>query len=204
MPESWVKALLNRSSKLPAQRPHRKRQPEASVPIRVDEPIRYVVPQKISPEDIAAALGIKKSALSNKLPMEMINAGLNTLLVPVTKLQDEIRLRPSQNHLKEFCEQNGIDILLTFCIETAEKSNFAHTRVFAPKFGYLEDPATGSGNSAFGYYLLKNSHWQGEPINVEQGGDAMPAYNLVHLMTLDGNVLFGGRATDRIRGEYFL
>jgi len=29
----------------------------------------------------------------------------------------------------------------------------------APKFGYLEDLATGLGNSAMGYYMLKNQLW---------------------------------------------
>jgi predicted PhzF superfamily epimerase YddE/YHI9 len=34
--------------------------------------------------------------------------------------------------------------------------NDFRVRVFAATFGYLEDPATGSGNSALGYYLLQH------------------------------------------------
>ncbi len=55
----------------------------------------------------------------------------------------------------------------SFALKIRElKQNIAHTRVFAPKFGYLEDPATGSGNSAFGYYMLKNALWDGTPATI--------------------------------------
>jgi PhzF family phenazine biosynthesis protein len=84
------------------------------------------------------------------------------------------------------------------------KSNaFAHTRVFAPKFGYLEDPATGSGNSAFANYLLSEGLWKGEPITIEQGGNDR-IFNSVKLKCQDGKVLFGGKATKKIEGEYFI
>ena len=84
------------------------------------------------------------------------------------------------------------------------KSNaFAHTRVFAPKFGYLEDPATGSGNSAFANYLLSEGLWKGEPITIEQGGNDR-IFNSVKLKCQDGEVLFGGKATKKIEGEYFI
>ena len=82
------------------------------------------------------------------------------------------------------------------------------TRVFAAPFGYLEDPATGSGNAAFGYYLLRNNRWDGQPISVEQNGDlAHP--NIVKLLAKHNEhnkvqVVFGGGAILRIAGEYFL
>jgi predicted PhzF superfamily epimerase YddE/YHI9 len=40
-----------------------------------------------------------------------------------------------------------------FTTETADGGNRYRTRVFAPTFGYLEDPATGSGNSALDIIL---------------------------------------------------
>ena len=159
---------------------------------------------KLSAEVIAAQLGIATDRLSGKLPVDMINAGLNTLLVPLETLEDEIHLTPDEKSLKAFCEDNGIDIVLVFSMETSAKSSFVHSRVFAPRFGYLEDPATGSGNSALGNYLLKHQLWNGDPIAVEQGGADMPAYNIVQLMTMQGQVLFGGRATARIVGEYLI
>jgi predicted PhzF superfamily epimerase YddE/YHI9 len=88
-------------------------------------------------------------------------------------------------------------------METDSKEYKAHTRVFPPKFGYLEDPATGSGNSAFASYMLKNSLWDGKAIKIEQGGSDR-IYNAVSLQSANGKILFGGKATTRIKGEYYL
>jgi PhzF family phenazine biosynthesis protein len=80
--------------------------------------------------------------------------------------------------------------------------------VFAPTFGYIEDPATGSGNSAFGYYLLKNAMWKAETIVIEQNG-LLEEFNIVKLQKQtdekgNNHVLFGGGAVTRIEGKYIL
>jgi len=150
---------------------------------------------------VAGALGLPAHAIHETLPVDCIDAGLRTLIVPLADLATEVSVFPNERTLKLFCEANGIDILLIFTMETQRPDSIAHTRVFAPKFGYLEDPATGSGNSAFGYYMLKNSLWNGTDCRLEQGGSDR-VYNAVHLSAPDGGVLFGGSATVRIDGIY--
>ena len=98
---------------------------------------------------------------------------------------------------------HDIDIILVFSQQTADASAYVHSRVFAPKFGYLEDPATGSGNSAFANYLLSENLWDGHSITIEQGGNNR-IFNSVKLRYSNGQVLFGGKATVRIEGEYLL
>ena len=156
----------------------------------------------LSRESIAEALGIREEAISTALPVDIIDAGLRTLLVPIRALEQEVSMYPDEQNLKAFCLHNDVDIVLVFSMETAEPECFAHTRVFAPKFGYLEDPATGSGNSAFGCYLLKNNQWNGDAVRIEQGGDNR-IFNEVKLRTTDGKVLFGGKAALKIEGVYF-
>jgi PhzF family phenazine biosynthesis protein len=95
-----------------------------------------------------------------------------------------------------------------FSKEVSNKCNSFRTRVFAPTFGYIEDPATGSGNSAFGYYLIKNNMWTGKTIIIEQNG-SRDRFNIVKLrkqIDKNGNerVYFGGGAITRIEGEYLL
>ena len=153
--------------------------------------------------DAAAALGLSPSGISDKYPIGIINAGLSTLIIPMARLQDTIHVFPDEAQLKSFCETQNIGIILIFCLETADAACHAHTRVFAPRFGYLEDPATGSGNSAFGYYMLKHGSWDSNAIRIEQGG-ADRVFNTVHLTAPDHRVQFGGSATVRIRGEYYL
>lgn len=153
--------------------------------------------------DIADNLNISLTEINNNHPVQLIDAGLKTLIVPINNIKEITQITPNEAILKEFCLSNGIDIILVFTEGVVDRNNKARTRVFAPKFGYLEDPATGSGNSAFGYYMLRHSLWDGQPISIEQ--NAMIAdYNIVRLNTRDNKVLFGGNATLKIKGSYYL
>lgn len=156
---------------------------------------------EVDAEVAAHALGVPTSAINPERPIDRIDAGLRTLIVPIRTLAEETTVFPDIHSLRSFCEEAEADILLIYAEQAAQPGYFAHTRVFAPRFGYLEDPATGSGNSAFGYYLLKNGLWGGEDIRIEQGG-ADRVYNRVHLSCADGVVRFGGSATLRIDGVY--
>ncbi len=158
---------------------------------------------KVSSAQIADALGIEETDILDNYKIGFIDAGLRTLIVPIKKLEKEISIYPNEMDLKEFCLSNEIDIILIFCMEVSDAANKAHTRVFAPKFGYLEDPATGSGNSAFGYYMQMNQMWDGEAISIEQGGNNC-IYNIVKMLMKEKAVLFGGSATTRIEGEYIV
>ena len=162
---------------------------EDAVYITAPDPIEH--PMKLSVARIEDALSLPHSAIRTDLPIRIIDAGLRTLLVPTADLNTEISVYPNEQSLKTFCESNDIDIILVFSKQTADASAYAHTRVFAPKFGYLEDPATGSGNSAFANYLLSKGLWKGEPITIEQGGNDR-IFNSVKLKCQDGKVLFGG------------
>lgn len=171
--------------------------------VYITAPIPQHIEINIEKKIIAENLKLQYNQISNSIPIDIIDAGLRTLIVPITTLEDEINTFPNEQCLKEFCIINQIDIVLMFSLEVANKQNKAHTRVFAPKFGYLEDPATGSGNSAFGFYMLKNNLWDGKPISIEQGGiDRI--FNVVNLLCKDNRILFGGRATTRIKGVYYI
>ena len=125
------------------------------------------------------------------------------MIVPITSLETVLAMHPDEAALKQFCIDSKVDIILVFSSEVASRQNIMRTRVFAPRFGYLEDPATGSGNSAFGYYMLKNSLWDGNAVSIEQNAERA-AFNVVKLKETAGKVLFGGSATTRIEGRYLL
>jgi PhzF family phenazine biosynthesis protein len=158
--------------------------------------------------DIAENLKINIEEMDLLRPVEIMNAGLTTLLVPVNTLETILKISPDPDGLKHFCHQSGIDIVEVFTDDVVNPFNDYRTRVFAPTFGYIEDPATGSGNAAFGYYLIKNGMWRGGTITIEQNG-FKDRYNIVKLQKQKdekGNdrVLFGGNAVARIEGCYFL
>ena len=174
---------------------------EDAVYITAPDPIEH--PMNLSVVQIEDALSLPHDSIRTDLPIRIIDAGLRTLLVPISNFDTEVSVYPSEQSLKTFCESNDIDIILVFSKQTADASAYAHTRVFAPKFGYLEDPATGSGNSAFANYLLSEGLWKGESITIEQGGNDR-IFNSVKLKCKDGRVLFGGKATKKIEGTYFI
>ena len=174
---------------------------EDAVYISAPDPVEY--PVRLSIEQIEDALGLARGSVSLDYPVRLIDAGLRTLLVPVKDLETEITVYPDEASLKAFTLDNDIDIILIFSMETADEAAFSHTRVFAPKFGYLEDPATGSGNSAFADYLLSEGLWDGHPIAVEQGGNNR-IFNAVKLKCHNGKVLFGGSAAKKIEGIYLV
>jgi PhzF family phenazine biosynthesis protein len=101
-----------------------------------------------------------------------------------------------------------VDIVLVYSPEVCFEESRYRTRVFAPTFGYLEDPATGSGNSAFGYYLLAHGLWKGENFRIEQNGfrDTPNFVRLFARRTDAGEmrVWFGGGAVVKIEGQYLL
>ena len=171
--------------------------------IYISAPEALYLDTELSVNDICEAMNLSETDISVDYPIDFIDAGNRTLIVPINSLEKEIAIFPDEEQLRYFTFKNGIDVILIFCMDTKEKGYHAHTRVFAPKFGYLEDPATGSANSSFAYYMLKNKMWNGEMITLEQGGNDR-IFNPVKLVMKNGNLLFGGSATTRIEGEYFI
>lgn len=158
--------------------------------------------------EIAENLNISIGEMDESLPIALVNAGLSTLIVPIRNLSSILKIKPDLEALKVFCFASGIDIIEVFTSEVIGTTNNYRTRVFAPTFGYIEDPATGSGNSALGYYLIDNNLWKGETINIEQNGE-LEKFNIVKLQkNLDAEgftrVSFGGGAISRIIGKYQL
>lgn len=168
-----------------------------------------ILSTKTIPKDaIASALNCPLKMLHPSRITQILNAGLDTLIVPMSNLESVLSVTPNQEALKKFCIQIGVDIITIYTDKTSTTESRYRTRVFAPTFGYLEDPATGSGNAALGYYLLENDMWKGESIKIEQNGFLdMP--NFVQILSKkheknESQVWFGGGAVLRIDGTYFL
>lgn len=157
-------------------------------------------------EAVAKALGTEPTAFDTNKPQEVVDGGLRTLIIPITCLEVCLALKPDQETLRQFCLDYDFDIVHVSTEETAMDAHRYRTRVFAPKYGYLEDPATGSGNSAFGYYLLKHGRWI-DDFSVEQGPSRdNPNSVKIKQREMEGTnrILFGGAATTRIEGQYCL
>jgi PhzF family phenazine biosynthesis protein len=173
----------------------------------ISAPPPVVLKTDLAADAVAAVLRVPPGEIADPGAITLINAGLATLLVPLRSLDTLLSTRPDQQNLKEFCTRHGIEIILIYTPEVSTSGAAYRTRVFAPVFGYLEDPATGSGNAAFAYYLLAAHKWDGKLLTVEQG-KSREHPNIIRLMSDESErqrtVFFGGNAVVRIEGEYLL
>jgi PhzF family phenazine biosynthesis protein len=173
----------------------------------ISTPPPQFLPVRLSRDDIAAVLRIPPAEIGEKNRIMLVNAGLATLIVPLASFDTLLALHPDQKNLREFCLVNNIEIILVFTQEVSSDQNNYRTRVFAPVFGYLEDPATGSGNAALGYYLLDGGTWDGRMLSIEQGRSREHP-NIIRLVSdaskVQRGVFFGGKARVKIEGDYLL
>ncbi len=159
--------------------------------------------KSIDPLAVSEALEISPEQLHKTLPIEIVNGGLQTLVIPMADLESTVEIIPHFEKLKELCENLGIDIITIFSEETSLDNTSFRSRVFPPTFGYAEDPATGSGSAALCYYLQKNAIWNGEPVSIEQNS-SLNCPNIIQISLSGERVLFGGKAIKRIDGTYFI
>ena len=165
------------------------------------------LPMEMHIDSILKPLFLAGADIDGRYGISLVRCGLAALLVPMRRAGRLTDVKPDVEDLTGFCVRNGIDIVVLFSDDTILAGSHWRTRVFAPRFGYLEDPATGSGNAALGNWLLREGHWDGGLMVIEQG-TSYRCPNIVKLKTsVEGGcqrVQFGGRATVRIDGWYEL
>ena len=176
---------------------------EAENLVYIEAPQVQWIESSFNVQEIAQALNLPAEAINPELPPEIVNVGQNVLLVPVRNRYYNVDCRPDYQTLRDYCLAIGAEAVNIYSSDTFIPERDYRTRVFAPTFGYLEDPATGSGNAALGYFLLKHQLWSNEKLVIEQGPDRnLP--NRVVLKRDAGGIRIGGNCTARIVGTYNL
>lgn len=179
---------------------------EGAVHIHAPEPVFTAC--LIETGEICGALSIPISTLDTSIEIGIVNAGNQTLCLPLKTCRDVVDVAPDFSTLLAFCERHSLDVITIFSTQVVHPENRLRTRVFAAPFGYLEDPATGSGNAALGYHLHRGGHWDGSPIRLEQNAD-LENPNIVRLGSIPDavhgiRVTFGGGAILRNDGRYWI
>lgn len=99
---------------------------------------------------MAAALGLTESDIGGDLEGGQWSAGVAFMCVPVKSLSAIAKARPQPDRFEVAFAHGGPGKAFLFCRETSEAGHDFHARMFAPKMGIQEDPATGSAVAAFG------------------------------------------------------
>jgi trans-2,3-dihydro-3-hydroxyanthranilate isomerase len=141
---------------------------------------------------IAAALGLGVEDIDDQLLAPgRWSAGNTFTFVPVRGLDAMRRCRPIDARWDDAFEVGGRSAAYVFCRETIDAKNHFHARMFAPRLGVIEDPATGSAAAAFaGLSAQALSLGDGEHGFVIEQGYEMGRPSLIELqLTLAGGAL---------------
>lgn len=162
---------------------------------------------------IAESFGFSIDDLANDAPIQVCGTGVNFTIVPLRSLEVLKIARANAAKLAELPKNLPGEFSL-FARESIENTASAvHTRMFAPEFGIVEDPATGAAAGALAGYLLHhgllaNNQSRVHRFTIEQGDFiARPSRIQVEVTGAAGNVervRVGGEAIVVAKGEIYL
>jgi len=143
-------------------------------------------------EAIARALGLSRQDIGfDGWPVEAWSAGNPFTFVPVRSLGAIRQCRVDLGSFEQAFNAGGRAAAFIFTRETVDRGNEFHARMFAPKMGPLEDPATGSAVAAFAGYLAAHASYPdgARVVRVEQGFEmGRPSLLELRLSLADGRV----------------
>jgi len=122
-------------------------------------------------------------------------------------------ITPDFSGLKQFCLENSIDTVATFCRETIQSDHDIHVRDFCPAVGVAESAAAGTTNAALASYLIRNKLYPDISddqivIQTEQGIELNRPSSVRSVITLKDDVVnriqVGGVATKILDGSLYL
>jgi len=144
---------------------------------------------------IGGALSLPKHVIADtKWPLQVVSTGLPVLIVPVRTLTAVRSINPDASAIINVCERFGANGIMVFTTVTVESFASVHARMFAPKIGILEDPATGSAGGALGAYLVQNGVVEVGPttdILIEQGYEIDRPSRILVKVESDDDVIQG-------------
>lgn len=124
---------------------------------------------ELNKSQIAAALGLEERAISPNLPVCIGSSGVPFIIVPLRSLKSVEQANYSLPSLRTHLGSLESFEILAFSLETSTSNHDVHCRMFAPRLGVPEDPATGSAHGPLACYLHRHGLWKGTEMRSEQG-----------------------------------
>ncbi len=110
----------------------------------------------LDPTLAAEMLNLDERDVDAELPIQIVSCGVPYPIIPVRSLSAMRRLQFRTDVARRELAQFGPTEALVFTREVENPGSSVHSRMFAPEFGILEDPATGSAAGPLGAYLVKH------------------------------------------------
>ncbi len=156
--------------------------------------------------EVAAAIGLEEKDLVGDLPIQAVSCGVPFLLVPLRDTVTVDRAATDGSAFRRLHERTGID--LPIFLFSFTRPALAHSRMFAPELGIVEDPATGSASGPLGCYMVQHGLVEGAQAQhiISMQGVAMGRPSKIHIaITGDRDAItdvkVGGQAVLVAQGE---
>ncbi len=162
--------------------------------------------------EYAEALGLHLVDIMSLYPIQTVNTGLPTLMVPVISLAALQKVNPNWDRIEELSSDADYVAIQVFTKDAYEVTSDAHARHFAPALGVNEDPVSGAAAGCLGSYMIHYG-WISSINNVtsiviEQGHSLnRPSKVIVEVTGTQNNikqVKVSGTAVTVIKGTIFL
>jgi trans-2,3-dihydro-3-hydroxyanthranilate isomerase len=163
-------------------------------------------------DDVAAALGLTIDDLAADLPVQEVSCGVPFLLVPLRDRETVDRARADAAALQRLgVMSTSHPAVFIFAALPPGAGETVYSRMFAPDFGIIEDPATGIASGPVGCYLVQHRLVSGDAARriVSLQGVAMGRASRIHVAVSGApgaitDVKVGGEAVLVGRGEILL
>jgi trans-2,3-dihydro-3-hydroxyanthranilate isomerase len=164
---------------------------------------------------IGEAFNFSPTDFQPHAPVQVCGTGVNFTVVPIRSLEILKNTRANAAKLEELPKSLSGEFSL-FCWETLDENSLIHTRMYAPEFGIMEDPATGAAAGALGGYIVHHGLFE-EHLKANDGvlrftieqGDFIerPSRIAVEITGAKGNierVRVGGASVVVAKGEIYI
>lgn len=162
----------------------------------------------------ARAAGVDEGAvLRTGLPVQQVSCGVPFVFVPLASRAAVDGASADGPAFKAMCEVAGADDhgLFVFSSERGDDGATVYSRMFAPRLGIFEDPATGSASGPLGCYLVRHGvvapDRAGRILSLQGAKMGRPSWIHVAIGTAAGDIVdvkVGGQAVLVARGEFLL
>ena len=158
---------------------------------------------------VASAIGLAETDLVANLPIQDVSCGLRFLYVPLRDRETVDRAVSDTAGFRRLETEVGLNLpIFMFAVLPSGSAETVYSRMFAPDFGIIEDPATGGASGPLGCYLVRHGIVSGDAAKriVSLQGVAMGRASRIHV-AIDGTretitqVKVGGEAVLVGRGE---
>lgn len=122
---------------------------------------------------LIGAIGLNEEAIDRRFPIVYGSTGIWTLILPIKKLEDFIRMKPHNQCFPKVLTQIPTASIHPICLETTDATCTMHGRHFSsPRSGTIEDPVTGTASGVMGAYYTTYIHPSNKKeLMVEQGNE---------------------------------